>query len=272
MVRIVSVSGETAGVGVLYTGQRILTCAHVVNAALERDRLAKDRPKKAWVDVQFPLLPGTPPAVSFVSEWVPPQDGDEHGDLCVLTLTEPAPAGAAPARLSGHFPERGRQVDVFGYPSEEHPSPDGAWVTAEVKGQVGGGRFQLDSMNDVAHRIQSGYSGSPVLDRNTGRVLGLVSVARASGPRDSLSIPISAWMRLLDQPLNPQHRLPRSDQPSAPRRPARHGTQAIPSAITGPPSISGESPKRPTAPTTIKAEIATSPRPFTNAAITSDRW
>jgi hypothetical protein len=47
----------------------------------------------------------------------------------------------------------------------------------------------LDSANDVGHRIQPGYSGAPGAGPDSGYVLGLVSAARAAGPRDSLSIP-----------------------------------------------------------------------------------
>lgn len=93
---------------------------------------------------------------------------------------------------------------MFGYPGSP-PRPDGAWVQATVRGEVGGGRhLQLDSTLDSALRIQPGFSGSPVYDRGTGRVLGLLTATptAASGDRDSYAITAEqlrlAWPEVLD--------------------------------------------------------------------------
>jgi hypothetical protein len=92
---------------------------------------------------------------------------------------------------------------VFGYPGNP-PRPHGAWVEATVRGQVEGRHLQLDSTLDSALRIQPGFSGSPVYDRGTGRVLGLLTAAppAASGERDSYAITADrlrlAWPEVLD--------------------------------------------------------------------------
>jgi len=97
-------------------------------------------------------------------------------------------------------------VDVFGYPGNP-PRPHGAWVTATVRGQVGDRHLQLDSTLDSALRIQPGFSGSPVCDRDTGRVVGLLTTAppAASGQRDSYAITADRLRLAWPEVLDPRH-------------------------------------------------------------------
>ncbi len=194
-------AGRTAGLGVLVGHQEILTCAHVVNAALGRDRAAPDRPAG---EVTVAFADG-PPLRAVVQRWLPPPRtgaiGDDVAGL-VLASTE-LPAGAVPVRLAANPPTRGQMVDVFGYPGIP-PRPHGAWVEAVVRGQVGGRHLQLDSTAESALRIQPGFSGSPVCDRVTNRVVGLLTATppAASGDRDSYAITADrlrlAWPEVLD--------------------------------------------------------------------------
>ncbi|MGH3997969.1 MAG: trypsin-like serine peptidase, partial [Pseudonocardiaceae bacterium] len=188
-VRVLDVAGGTAGVGVLVGPRQILTCAHVVNAALDWDRAAQEEPA-GEVTIQFAVGDGSP-LRARVQRWLPPPRtgaiGDDIAGL-ILTSTE-LPTGATPARLAVNPPERGRVVDVFGYPGNP-PRPHGAWVEATVRSQVEDRHPQLDSTLDSALRIQPGFSGGPVYDRGTGRVVGLLTAAppAASGQRDSYAI------------------------------------------------------------------------------------
>ena len=199
LVRIVTTAGRPVGVGVLLGRKEILTCAHVVNAALGRDRRSPERPEGS-VTVEFPLLPGDqqgPARVTArVGRWLPPpgpaavpgESGDD--DLAGLVVLGGAvPRGAVPARLAAGAPGHGHAVEIFGYPSDP-PRPDGAWVPATVRGQVSGGRLQLDTDPSAAHTVQAGYSGSPVIDCATGRVIGILATAPrvGSGGRDSYAV------------------------------------------------------------------------------------
>jgi 3',5'-cyclic AMP phosphodiesterase CpdA len=208
VVRLLAPDGRPVGVGVLVGQREIVTCAHVVNAALGRKTTAQDQPGEPMV-VEFPLLAGgggLPPRLTArVQRWLaPPREGaagDDFGGL-VLDAAE-LPAGAAPARLAANPPAAGRAVDVFGYP-QEPARPDGGWVQATVRGQVGGGRLQLDSTTEAARRVQPGFSGSPVWDRSVGRVVGLLAAAPlpGTGERDSYAITAErlrrAWPEVLD--------------------------------------------------------------------------
>jgi WD40 repeat protein/3',5'-cyclic AMP phosphodiesterase CpdA len=209
IVRLQTSSGDPAGVGVVVGARQIITCAHVVNSALGRDLRAQEQPDGP-VFVTFPLLVaggnGPSPYKAQVARWLPPPRKDATGDdLAGLVLIDGAqlPAEVMPARLGETNPRPGQVVDVFGYPGTP-PRPGGAWVEAAVRGEVGGGRIQLDTTTGAALHIQPGYSGSPVCDRETDRVVGLLSAAPRgdTGQRDSYAISVerlvSAWPELFD--------------------------------------------------------------------------
>lgn len=169
VVRVLDPAGEPVGAGVVLD-RHVVTCAHVVNLALGLDERSADRPAGP-VTVDFPALGGAP-VTAEVGSWSPPppREGAPGDDVAVLA---PAlPAGVTPARLTDAPPRAGRQVDVFGYPGNR---PDGAWVRAVMRGQVGNGLLQLDSESALA--VGRGYSGSPVWDPGTGRVVGIVAAA-----------------------------------------------------------------------------------------------
>jgi 3',5'-cyclic AMP phosphodiesterase CpdA len=207
LVRLLTSSCTAAGVGVLVGQNEVMTCAHVVNSAMGLPPRSQDHPDGA-VAIEFPLLAGdggeVPRCHARVTSWLPPpRDGAVGDDLAGLVITDGSvPARAAPAQLAGSTPRAGLIVDVFGYPGLP-PRPDGAWVEAVVRGEVGGGRMQLDGTTGTALRIQPGYSGSPLCDRATGRVVGLLSAApRAdTGDRDSYAISsdrlVLAWQAVL---------------------------------------------------------------------------
>ena len=182
-----------------------MTCAHVVNAALRRDLRAQDSPSDPVI-VEFPLLTvaADHTYVARVNCWLPPpRQGAAGDDIAGLRLVESTPPDAVPAVLATTAPQAGQIVDVFGYPSAPQ-RPGGGWVEALLRGPVGGGRLQLDGSVGTALRIQRGYSGSPVLDRRSGKVVGMLSAAPRAGAdeRDAYAIGVellmSAWAAALD--------------------------------------------------------------------------
>ncbi|WP_367135172.1 pentapeptide repeat-containing protein [Saccharothrix sp. HUAS TT1] len=177
VVRFTDAAGHVVGVGVLVGERRVLTCAHVVNLAVGRDGLSGAPPDDP-VLVDFP---GRAAIRATVRQWLPPppREGAPGQDVAGLELAEDAPAGATPAKLITTLPGPGHEVDVFGYP-DRPARPDGAWVRAVVRGRVGNGYLQLDSTS--ALQVQPGYSGSPVWDPVTGRVVGIIATAGRTAP------------------------------------------------------------------------------------------
>lgn len=202
VVRLFRSSGGIAGLGVLVGDREIMTCAHVVNTALSRSQEHADQPgDDDLVDIDFPLLPETGwRGQARVSRWLSPPGKDVAGsDIAGLAFTGEPPDGASPAKLARALTPH-RLVDVFGYPRGR---PGGVFVEARVRYEVRGGVLQLDSTTGSALRIRPGFSGSPVCDRDSGDVIGLLWMApRAdSEERDSFAITAkrlrSAWPEVL---------------------------------------------------------------------------
>lgn len=183
VVRFLARDGRTAGAGVLVGRSHIVTCAHVVNAALGYDREAKERPEES-VRIDFPHLEGASRGEGLLAHtcvWKSPAGADVAG----LTISGELPVGASPARFVEDGPKLGSKVSVPGFPGDlpgpPGGRPDGIWGGGTVRGAAGPGRFQIDSDPDAAW-VRPGFSGAPVIDHKSGRVAGIIVMA-ASLPR-----------------------------------------------------------------------------------------
>ena len=216
--RIVGPDGTVGGLGALVADRHVVTCAHVVNSALRLPLYSQPWPRDP-VRVEFPLLDGGGAAVEAeVVKWLPPSSASAAGDDIAgleLRAKSPLPARAAPARLAVEVPRLGHRVFVFGYPNRP-PRPDGGRVATTVLGLVGNGRLQLDSAPESALRVQPGFSGSPVFDDATGRIVGLLALAAESEARDSYAISVDrlrlAWPEILACRWQPAARAARGPQ------------------------------------------------------------
>lgn len=74
------------GVGVLVGERHVVTCAHVVNRALGREKNAQGRPTGSEeIQLRFPLLPDSPRRFAVTEMWQPPPGaGVSGGPLCDL--------------------------------------------------------------------------------------------------------------------------------------------------------------------------------------------
>jgi hypothetical protein len=210
-----SESNTPAGIGFIVADRHIVTCAHVVNAALSRGLNNQVIPgSEELVRVDFPILGDAASGVERncqVVAWEPPTaTGISGGGVAGLLLVDGTlPPRAGPARLVDPGAAREAHVAVFGYPQYPEARPEGGWVRLRVVGTVGGGLLQLDAAGDAAFRAQQGYSGSPVVatDAAGDAVIGIFSAASpGEQDRDSYAIPASAltraWpdaVRLLDE-------------------------------------------------------------------------
>jgi hypothetical protein len=168
---------RTVGMGFVVGDRHVVTCAHVVNAALGRDKLTTQPPgPQARVQIDFPLLgdaEGAPLRSCKVAAWDPPVVAGQAGrDVAGLVLVggEPLPAGAGAARLVDAGGLRDRVVSVFGYPLSPERGLTGGWSQCRLRGAVGAGLVQLDADSESVLRAQPGYSGTPaVLGGRVGR-------------------------------------------------------------------------------------------------------
>ncbi|MFC4529445.1 NACHT domain-containing protein [Sphaerisporangium dianthi] len=196
-VRVRAGSG-TCGAGVLIDDRHLLTCAHVVNAALGRHAAERSHPSDP-IEVDFPIAARAARFQAWVTDggWFPIED-DERGDVAILELRAAPPAGTAPAELNERV-ERGTAVRAYGYP----PGVDtGVWAVSYEVGDPGGPEWvQLDATRAVGRRIQHGFSGAAVERDDTGHVVGIaVTEDGDDGAKVAWMLPISAllhrWPRL----------------------------------------------------------------------------
>ena len=132
------------GLGFALDLRHLVTCAHVVNAALgRRDKRDLARPGPGDViRVRFPI--GGAPDIdtsrkASVVEWLPGSPGSfEANDIAVLELTERAPAHVPAARPRRY--RRLMQVQMWG---PQPGRPGGGHVRGELLGEVRGGRIQI---------------------------------------------------------------------------------------------------------------------------------
>lgn len=220
IVKVRSVgSGAPVGVGFVVGDRHIVTCAHVVNAALGRDKRHLERPDDdVRVQVEFVLLgdaDGAPLRVCRVEAWDPPAGSGGTGrDVAGLVVVggDTLPVGAGPARLvdARIGLTADSHVSVFGYPSAPDRKGTGAWASCSVRGAVGGGLIQLDARAEGALRAQPGYSGTPVVatDRWGDAAVAMLAIASKGGAaQDAYAVPLSevaaAWPEVLGRLVLP---------------------------------------------------------------------
>ncbi|WP_088978090.1 trypsin-like peptidase domain-containing protein [Micromonospora coxensis] len=205
-------AGVVHGAAFLIDSTRLLTCAHVVQAALGPDHPTPGGTGLTLVTLAFPLVaPDRHVAAVVLPQHWQPAGPDGSGDVAVLQLLGPAPADARPVRLArpGQAGTRDRVCRVFGFPRS---LAEGRWFEGRVVGPVGGGWIQLANRTDAGYRIEPGFSGAPVWDSRMRCVIGMV-------------VAVDKWLRpQLDYPaafMIPIRRLPVPDQFGRPRVLAR---------------------------------------------------
>lgn len=163
-VRILDARGSVVGTGLLVGAGCVLTCAHVVTAALGAESV-RGRPTGA-VRVDLPAAGQEREAEVLPGGWFP-AEANGAGDLAVLTVLGPG-VDLRPARMQegvGH----GTAVRGLGYPPGHE---EGVWLSARVEGPVG--RSRMLSLDSGPRRFD-GFGGAPVISRETGHVVGIIT-------------------------------------------------------------------------------------------------
>ncbi|MFC9926081.1 serine protease [Streptomyces sp. NPDC127190] len=161
ITRVEAPDGRVLGAGVLLAADRVLTAAHVVH------------PGRLYT-VRLVGVPGLSavPATVRPDEYVPQSEdafGDRSGDLALLRLTRPLPAGHATRlyRLAApHGP-----VSMYGFPDGDE---GGRWHGATLVAARGrDSQVQLRPLTP-GELAADGFSGGGVVDHATDRVIGIV--------------------------------------------------------------------------------------------------
>ncbi|MEU5365662.1 trypsin-like peptidase domain-containing protein [Streptomyces sp. NPDC005925] len=218
MLQIRGRRGEPVGLGFLVADDLALTCAHVVDAALDQPP-GTEPAADARIGVTFPLLR------AWTENAVGGADNDEThttarvehqvpvlpsgaGDVAVLRLSA-AVRGTQPVQLIEEPDVWEHPARVFGFPTGR---PGGVWHSAVLRARQASGWVQAD-MAASGYRVSRGFSGSPVWDEELGGVVGMMALAEEGEPPASYLIPtaglLNAWpdLRPLALPPSPFRRL-----------------------------------------------------------------
>ncbi|WP_369258839.1 trypsin-like peptidase domain-containing protein [Streptomyces sp. R35] len=163
VAQILASDGSVAGAGFLVAKGLLVTCAHVVQAAI-------GGPGQT-VQLAFPHLQGEHQAEGHVlnERW----SGPEHDDLAVIRLSSTS-SGMRPLPLGSAAGSRGHRVRSFGFPAQAPPQGHFGFAVAGdlLPGVAGAGaHLQLTAANDLT----TGFSGAPVVDEVTGLVIGMLT-------------------------------------------------------------------------------------------------
>ncbi|MFB8348735.1 nSTAND1 domain-containing NTPase [Streptomyces niveus] len=181
VVRVKGPDGEPAGAGFIVAPRTVLTCAHVVNDALDRPR-DEEVAVGTRVLVDLPFAEGG--GVAEVERWVPVR-ADQTGDIAVLRLSAAIP-GARPVNMADTEQVWGHDVRVPGFPRR---SPGGVWHHGRLRGGTAEGWVQLSQADPHGIPVEEGFSGSPVWDEQLRAVAGMVVVIQPGGVRQTFLIP-----------------------------------------------------------------------------------
>jgi hypothetical protein len=184
IVAVLDSGDAVLGVGVLVSRRHLLTCAHVVAAALGHPVTAPSIPRGS-VRITFPLLDGGQDALSATVELWQPVAADGGGDIAGLVLNEaPPPTVGAPELVVTEEPW-GHEFRSYGFPSN---LPAGLWTDGRILESQRTGWIQLEGLVSQGGRVQPGFSGGPVWDATLEGVVGIVV---AAGPAADTKL---AWM------------------------------------------------------------------------------
>ena len=198
LVRIFATRGNIVGMGFLASERSILSCAHVITAALSIAEDTPDMPTTA-ISLDFPLIAPGSYLSARVSFWQPPRP-DGGGDVAVLQLDDNVPAGAEAVHLVSAEDLWNRTFRAFGFP-DGHDA--GVWAPGTLRDRQATGWVQIEQISTTGYRVQQGFSGGPVWDEELDGVVGMV-VAEERDPtiRAAYMIPTDVLVKacpLLEQ-------------------------------------------------------------------------
>ncbi|MDV3351753.1 trypsin-like peptidase domain-containing protein [Leptothoe sp. LEGE 181152] len=196
VVRFYHANGNVVGAGFLVADRYVLTCAHVVAAALTLPENTEVAPEQS-VQVDFPLLdPGQKLEASVVF-WLPVSHVKAVEDMAVLRLAAATPTEAKCTSLHPAPSYWEHSLVIFGFP-QGHDR--GIWATGVFRGPNDKGWIQFDSLMSEDRPVEKGFSGAPIWDQALKAVVGMAVAAEKR--RESVNSAYMIPQELLRRPLN----------------------------------------------------------------------
>jgi hypothetical protein len=177
------------GGGILVDNSHVVTCAHVVALALEKDAMQSERPTEA-VQVRLEFIDSAPLFTCVVSEWWPQTNqpsGSGVEDLAVLALGDQLPETAKPQPFVKQETFAQTDFTAFGY---TRASPGGDWVNGKFSGPQPRGWVQMESGQSL--HIDRGFSGGGVWSHQPHGFVGIVVTVDSSEQRKEIGYLLAA--------------------------------------------------------------------------------
>jgi HEAT repeat protein len=192
---------SVVGAGFLVSEKHLLTCAHVVAEALQIPRETLEMPSDEIL-LDFPLIAPGKTLTGRVVRWLPIQTNmpfslNEGEDIAVLEL-KVRPDDVHPMRLVTADEWWGHDFEAYGFPEWQDT---GVWASGKLRRKQGTGWIQIEDDKQTGYRVQLGFSGGAVWDKQLEGVVGMVVAEEsASDVRAAFVIPvdvlIKAWPEL----------------------------------------------------------------------------
>ncbi|MFB2934940.1 trypsin-like peptidase domain-containing protein [Aerosakkonemataceae cyanobacterium BLCC-F154] len=174
IARIYHANGNVVGAGFLVSDRHLLTCAHVVTAALAiLPQNAQDMPVGS-VELDFPLIAPGQKLKSKVVFWLPVNPSQTQEDIAGLELESTPPVTIEPVRLLAAEDYWEHNCRIFGFP-QGHDL--GIWATGILRDKRANDWLQIDALAAQNRAVEKGFSGAPIWDESLQGVVGMAVAA-----------------------------------------------------------------------------------------------
>jgi V8-like Glu-specific endopeptidase len=171
------------GAGFLISNQYLLTCAHVVTAALGLPPETVSKPNQSQlIQFDFPFINREEKLKAEVDFWLPYQSYDSSpqqiGDIAGLKLHHGViPNNIEPIRLKTSDNLSDHTFRIFGFPTLRK---EGIWAYGKLKDTLPNGWGIMEGQQN-GYRVEGGFSGAPIFDDQEKAVVGM-AVAEDTNP------------------------------------------------------------------------------------------
>jgi len=173
---------KPAGVGFRVDDGLIITCAHVVEAALGHRSGDLIDPPEEKVTVRFSFLESQDECSASVVDWVPVYRGEiqnrpDSEDIAVLRLDQSNRPPTNPIRLEAVID--GADVRSYGFPpqAQDQDSTKGRPEEGKLMGRETSRLWIIAGANNEEMLFEPGFSGSPVWDMSHKKYVGMMVLA-----------------------------------------------------------------------------------------------
>lgn len=173
IARIYHANGAVVGAGFLVSDRHLLTCAHVVAAALSIAQNAQEKPTGS-IELDFPLIAPGQKVKSRVVFWQPVNPPLSGEDIAGLELEGNSPISIQPVYLLATEDYWQHPIRIFGFP-QGHDR--GIWATATLRDRSANNWVQIDALAAQDRAVEKGFSGAPIWDESLQGVVGMAVAA-----------------------------------------------------------------------------------------------